>query len=183
MYDFEERIISRHNVLSSLRSDLRSCFPRHGVDLWAERFSPVFLLHDEHFISDRDVSMSCMPVFIRVCLHRLFCRHVISLHASFDCGCFPIWRQWQAYVDFSSDHCRCWRHFRGRVWCGSVISQESVHFKVPVFAFYLRGSDGFLDGLHETFRFAVRFWPQWCYSPVFETTEQCVVGKLSALER
>ena len=51
------------------------------------------------------------------------------------------------------------------MWCGSVISQERVHVKVPVFAFYLRGSDGFIDGLHETFRFAVRFWPQWCKGP------------------
>ena len=88
MYDFEERRVSRHNVLSSLRSDLRSCFPRHSVDLWAERFSPIFLLQHEHFISDRDVSMSSVPVFICVCLHRLFCCHIISLHASFDCGCF-----------------------------------------------------------------------------------------------
>ena len=46
MYDFEERRVSRHNVVSSLRLDLRSCFPRHGVDLWAERFSPISLLHD-----------------------------------------------------------------------------------------------------------------------------------------
>ena len=68
-------------------------------------------------------------------------------------------------------------------WRGSLISQERVHFKVPVFAFYLRGSDGFIDGLRETFSFAVRFRPQWCYSPMFEPTEQCVVGQLCALER
>ena len=65
MYDFEERRVSRHNVLSSLRSDFRSCFPRHSVYLWAERFCPIFLLHDKHFIADRDVSMSCMLAFIR----------------------------------------------------------------------------------------------------------------------
>ena len=69
------------------------------------------------------------------------------------------------------------------MWCGSVISQERVLFKVRVFAFYLRCGDGFFDSFHETLSFAVRFWPQWYvrYSPMFETTEQCVVGKLGAL--
>ena len=59
--------VSEH-ILFSLRSDLRSCYPCHSVDVWAERFAPIFLLHDEHFISDRDVSMSSdsVPMFICV---------------------------------------------------------------------------------------------------------------------
>ena len=90
MYDFEERRVSRHNVLSSVCSDFRSCYPRHSVDLWAERFSPIFLFQDKHLSPTvmlacrvclsssvmlacrempmfiRDVSMSCMPMFIRI---------------------------------------------------------------------------------------------------------------------
>ena len=52
-----------------------------------------------------------VSVFICVCLHRLFCRHVISLHASLDCGCFRFDVCGQAYANLSSDHCRCWKHF------------------------------------------------------------------------
>ena len=65
----EERRISLHNMFSSLCSDSRLCLLHHRLDIWAERFSPILFLREEQLISDRDASMSSVPLFICACLH------------------------------------------------------------------------------------------------------------------